>query len=292
MVRNKLVTNCPVTVQDVHIANQFFGLDLANLRGKTTRTKLEQVRVDYVKIPRDFIEMHKYVTSVAHVLFVNGLPFLVTSSRGISLITIEFLPLQTEKCLALTLEQVIRVYGVAGFIVQVSLMDMEFKKLKDVLPNITINTTAAREHVGEIERKIKAIKERARGTMATLPYLTLPKIMIIKLMHFCVFWLNSFPVKSGVSEKWILRDLISRHQLNAKLHCKTPFGAYCKMHTGPDITNTIEPRTKWGVCMGPTGNLQGSYKFMSLTNGKKISWHKCTEMPMTEAVMKQTKNGQ
>jgi hypothetical protein len=65
-------------------------------------------------------------------------------------------------------------------------MNMEFDKLKDVLLNITINTTAAREHVGEIKRKIQVIKERARGRMATLPYLTLPKIMIIELMHFCI----------------------------------------------------------------------------------------------------------
>ncbi len=41
--------------------------------------------------------------------------------------------------------------------------------------------------------------------------------------------------------------------------------------------------------MGPTGNLQGSYKFMSLTTGKKIAQCKFTEMPMTEAVMKQIK---
>jgi hypothetical protein len=123
-------------------------------------------------------------------------------------------------------------------------MDMEFEKLKDVLPNITINTMAAREHVEEFERKIQVIKERAIGTMATLPYLTFPKIMITKLMHFCILWLNSFPVKSGVSEKWSLRELISHHWLDAKLHCKTPFGAYCKMHTDPDITSTMEPRTK------------------------------------------------
>ncbi len=109
---------------------------------------------DYVKIPRDFIKMHKYVTLVADVLFVNGLPFLGTSSRVIRFITIEFLPLRTVKRLVLTLERVIRVYGVAGFIVQVALMDMEFEKLKDVLPNIMINTTAAREHVGDIKRKI------------------------------------------------------------------------------------------------------------------------------------------
>ncbi len=99
---------------------------------------------------------------------------------------IEFLLLQTAKCLMLFLEQVIRVYGVAGFNVQVALMDMEFEKMNDVLSNITINTTTAREHVGEIKRKIRVIKERARGTMTTLPYLTLPKIIIIDLMHFCV----------------------------------------------------------------------------------------------------------
>jgi hypothetical protein len=206
-----------------------------------TRTKTEHIRVDYVKIPHDFIKMHKYVMLVADVLFINDLPFLVTSSRGISLIMIEFPPLQTAKRLALTLEQLIR------------LMDMEFKKLKDVLLNITINTTAAREHVGEI-KKIQVIKERGRGTMATLPYLTFPKIVIIKLMHFCILWLNSFPVKSGVAEKRSLRELILRHWLDAKLHCKTPLGAYCKMHTDPDITNTMEPRTTWGVCKGPTRN--------------------------------------
>jgi hypothetical protein len=41
--------------------------------------------------------------------------------------------------------------------------------------------------------------------------------------------------------------------------------------------------------MGPTRNLQGSYKFMSLTTGQKIARSKFTEMPMTKAVMKQIK---
>jgi hypothetical protein len=53
--------------------------------------------------------------------------------------------------------------------------------LKDLLPNIALNTTAAQKHVGEIERKIRVIKERARGTTSTLPYKMLPKIVIIKL---------------------------------------------------------------------------------------------------------------
>ena len=48
---------------------------------------------------------------------------------------------------------------------QTALMDMEFEKLRDMLPNVTLNTTAAREHVGEIERKIRVVKERARSTI-------------------------------------------------------------------------------------------------------------------------------
>ncbi len=46
VVREKLIVNCPVTVQDVRNANRIFGLDLANLRGKMTRKKPEHVRVD------------------------------------------------------------------------------------------------------------------------------------------------------------------------------------------------------------------------------------------------------
>ncbi len=45
-----------------------------------------------------------------------------------------------------------------GFFVQVAMMDMEFEKLRDMLPNLTLNTTAAREHGGEIEPKIRVIK--------------------------------------------------------------------------------------------------------------------------------------
>jgi hypothetical protein len=39
MVREKLIANYPVTVRDIQNAHQIFGPDLANLRGKTTRTK-------------------------------------------------------------------------------------------------------------------------------------------------------------------------------------------------------------------------------------------------------------
>jgi hypothetical protein len=80
---------------------------------------------------------------VADVMFVNSLPFLVTSLQGMSLVTIEYLKLRTAKRFIDTLERVIRIYRKAGFLVQTTLMDMEFEKLRDKLPNVTLNTTAA-----------------------------------------------------------------------------------------------------------------------------------------------------
>ena len=79
MVHEQLLTNCPVTIRDDDSTNPIFGPGFANLRGKTTRTKLECIRVEYVQIPQDFLQLHKYATLVADVMFVNSLPFLVTS---------------------------------------------------------------------------------------------------------------------------------------------------------------------------------------------------------------------
>ncbi len=244
MVHEKLLANCHVTVQDVNNAHHIYGCDLANIRGKMTRRKPEHVQIDYVQIPRNFVKMHKYVTLATDIMFVNGLPFLVTSSRGISLVTIEYLPSRTAKRLVHTLRRVFGIYRTGGYVIQTTLMDIEFEKLKPMFPEIVLNTTAAREHKGMVERKIRVLKERARGTFNTLPYPKLPKMMVIKLMHFCTMWMNFFPVRSGISEKWSPRELVSRTRLDTKLHCRAPFGSYCETHEDPDITNTLDPRTK------------------------------------------------
>ena len=86
-----------------------------------------------MQIPRDFVQLHKYVTLVADVMFVNGLPFLVTSSQGLSLVTIEHLPSRTATHLVQTLERVFKIYTTAKFIIQTTMMDKEFEKLRPLI---------------------------------------------------------------------------------------------------------------------------------------------------------------
>ena len=65
------------------------------------------------------------------------------------------------------MKQVIGLYSRSGFNVQTAMMDGEFEKLKDkLIDQIEINTTAKNEHVGEIERKIRHIKDRCRSMEA------------------------------------------------------------------------------------------------------------------------------
>ncbi len=53
-----------------------------------------------------------------------------------------------------------------GFVVQTAFMDMNFEKLRDKLLNVILNTTTAQDHVGEIKRKTRMVKERAKNLLA------------------------------------------------------------------------------------------------------------------------------
>ena len=63
-------------------------------------------------------------------------------------------------------------------------MDQEFDKIVDDVPKLEINTTAARENVGEIERAIRTMKERSHAVVSYQPYAILPKPIVISLVYF------------------------------------------------------------------------------------------------------------
>ncbi len=203
-------------------------------------------------------------------MFVNLVPFLVLVSQNFNLITIEHAPRRTASKLGILLHRIARVYAHAGFTVQTILMDNEFEKVRDHVPMLALNTPAANEHVGDIERRIRVIKERPRGIVCTLPYAKIPQIALIHLMHFVVMWLNNFPTRDGISMDYSPRELILRHRLSYKRHCRAPFGDYCETHEEISPTNSMKSRAIPTICLGPTGNFQGTYNFLNLLSGLVI----------------------
>ena len=79
-------------------------------------------------------------------------------------------------------------------------MDNEFEVLFYALQDegLTLNTNTADEHVPQIERQIKVVKERVRSTWNSLPYKKVPNIMISRMVENSVSWLNALPVNSGI----------------------------------------------------------------------------------------------
>ncbi len=162
-------------------------------------------------------------------MFVNGVPFLVTTSRNIKFIFTKHTPLQTTSQLKKSLSQVIHLYARAGFVVQTILVDGQSEPLKNHLFNVVINTTAGSKHVGEVEQCLRMIKEQARAATARLPYQRMPKRMLIKLINFVVFWLNAFPAINGISNTMSPREIVTRQPIDYAKHCKTGLAVTAKV---------------------------------------------------------------
>ncbi len=106
-------------------------------------------------------------------------------------------------------------------------MDGEFEKLKNILPTVECNTTAAKEQVSKGERSIRTVKERTPGLIGMLPFDNIPWRMKIKFVYFIVLWLNAFPVKTGVLLIYSPRELLVFWRLDYKKHCRVLPGTYC-----------------------------------------------------------------
>ena len=113
----------------------------------------------------------------------------------------------------------------------------------------------------------------------------MPQVILIELIYHVVLWLNAYPTKSGVSDTLSPREIILRQKLDFKQHFKARFGAYCKAHDKHTPSNTMVSRLTPAIVLGPTGNIQGTYKVFNLRTGKKIKRRKITVMLMPDTVI-------
>jgi hypothetical protein len=196
------------------------------------------------------------------------------------------MPTRTADQLGGGLKKVLNLYRRGGFIVRVILMDMEFESLTDELELVQVNTTAAQEHVGDIEHGIRTIKDRARSTLAALPRkMILPKKVIIHLIIFVIMWLNAPPARNGISVEFSPREIITQLKIDFAKHCFVSFGAYIEASKDADITNTLRPRTHPCIALGPNDNhnVQRSVKCFDLETGMVAKHRTVTELPMQES---------
>ena len=104
------------------------------------------------------------------------------------------------------------------------MMNMEFVKIQDNFDMVEVNTTAAREHVREMEQGIQLVKDQSRCVISDLRsagFTYLPKMTVVHCVYFVVMMLNAVPANSGILEKFSPREMQDKHEqrLRSSLCC-------------------------------------------------------------------------
>jgi hypothetical protein len=95
--------------------------------------------------------------------------------------------------------------------------------------------------------------------------------------------------KGGLPDTLSPKTIVSGETLDYKKHFSLQVGQYCQLHKEDTLCNSQSPRTKGAISLGPSGNLQGGYKFMTLTTGKKITRQSWDVIPMLDMVITHVK---
>ena len=205
------------------------------------------------------------------------------------MITAEFIPSRVAAMLSSALTKIVKLYAQGGFVVRLVLMDREFECIEDDFDKVVVNTSAAREHVGEIERQIRVVKERCRCTNSELReagYQYYHRMVIIHLVYFVCMFVNGYIHENGISQQYSPREIVLGRAIDFEKDCKATFGAYVEASRDDTVTNTTRDRTHPCIALGPSGNLQGSTKCFDLLTGKVVVRRTVKELPWPDRLLK------
>ncbi len=229
------------------------------------RRTIPHVADRLVDVPVDIMKRYRDVTLAGDVMFVNKIAFFVTTSHSIHFSTVEMIANQKAPTLLKAIKQVKQIYTQRRFRVTSIHMDGQFETIRGDLAelNVALLIAGHDDHVPEVERYIRTLKERAHSIYNTVPFTRFPARMTVEMIYNCNFWLNTFPHADGVSDILSPRTIVTGLTIDFQRHCWIEYGAYAQVHEDHD--NTMTARTTGAIAMRPTGNLQGTYIFFSLT---------------------------
>jgi hypothetical protein len=233
-------------------------------------------------VPKHIMERHPDVTLCIDLMCINKLPFLATISRHIKFGTIEAAKSRHHKVLLPALKNAKRLCALRGFRVRHCHVDNQFEGMRHELLELgmQLNVVAEAEHVPEIERHVRTIKERTHCVCDTVPFKRMPARMTMEMAHTSVFWLNMFPASDGVSGDLSPRALIVGMKLDHDKHCRLEFGSHAQ--TQEEHDHSMQSRTTGAIGPCPAGNAQGGCYFLSLTSGRRLSRSRWTALPMPQ----------
>ena len=132
-------------------------------------------------------------------MFVNGIPFVFSVSRGVNFTMVEYVIQLLKTVLADCIGKIFKFYRNKGCTIKMFLMDREFECIRYLIPEeVNINTTVTNKRVSDIELKNSVVQECTRALIRNFPFKKIPGQIIIELNRFVVIWLNQEPPDNGI----------------------------------------------------------------------------------------------
>ena len=281
LLNHNLIRDCPITSEDANRAEYIYGADVGSLKGKTTRTKPSAIpSKDLIPIPQSILDWHKNVTLCVDIFFIHGIPFLHTISRDIKLRTVEELSNRRYMTILSSIQTAFELYFARGLNIAHLRGDGEFECIRNSIRPTLLHIASKGQHVPEVERSIRTIKERIRSTMHGLPYQLYPKQMLVYLVLYCIKILNMFPANDGVSKTLSPLTIMTGTPAPSYNDFPLEYGQYVQCHDdSPASSNTTQSRTTGAIAVCPSNDNSGWY-FYSLNSGKIISRSNYTTLPL------------
>ena len=283
-IDNGFIRNCPVTPADVKRAHHIYGPDIAFLKGKTTQRPPSKHLATIVPTPLpSFIEKHhRELTICVDFFYVQRNIFLHFISRKVGYRTSVAVGNRSKSTIMKAVKQEIARYTNRGFTVVNIFADQEFECIRSDLASlhqqdnmrhiggpIGLETCTTNEHVKEVERSIRTMKDTVRATVHGLPYKRLPRQIIQGLIEHTTTILNSFPYQEGVSKTLSPDTIVNGKPPPDYNDYLLEFGSYVMLTDR--TTNTPRARSFGAIALNATGNQDKSYRFMSLVTGEVVT---------------------
>ena len=165
--------------------------------------------------------------------------------------------------------------------------DGQFESMRGEIADMgaLLNVVSEGEHVPEIERHNRTIKDRVRCIYNMQIAKHFPPVFIVEMVYASVFWRNMFALKGDIFTTQSPAEFILNRKIDYNAHCKVEFGDYVQTHEEHD--NTMATRTVGAIATRPTGNIQGGYYFIRLDTGRRIMRRDWTPLPMPSEVVDQ-----
>jgi hypothetical protein len=289
VIRSNQIKDCPVTVQDVNVAITIWGKNIAAFKGKNTRSKTNPVARDYVKVTMELLKLRKEVFLTTNIFFMDNIPFFLTLSGKICFTAVNHLADRTAPKIFKAFKDMYQYYLQQGFHVSTVHVYGESVPLKPLIESMSggplVNLVSANDHVPKIERRIRVVREQFLSTRHSLQFQRISKLLTIHIVLNVVKLLNLCPTKGRVSETISPKTILSGETLDYKKHLSLQVGQYFQVHEEDNPRNSQIARTKGSISLGPSGNLQGTFKFMALNTVKKIVRQSWDVIPIPDLVI-------